>query len=309
MAMPLPVSYRRIKALLDAENFDVLHIQVPYSPLMAGKIIKAADPRTVVIGTFHILPHSPLVVAANHLLGLWSRPTIKRFDIMTATSPPTAQFARKTFKIDCKVVPLPVELDKFSGAKPFAEYKDGLNVLFLGRLVERKGCQYLLKAVALAVKNGSWPQKAHVTICGFGPLEAKLKNYAKDHGLQDVVEFKGFISEADKPRFLAGADVVVYPSTGGESFGIVLLEAMAASRGVVLAGNNPGYASVMAPRPDSLFNPIATKQLADLLVESLSSPALRKQANDWQKQYIKNFDLPKVGKQTVELYGQALNSR
>jgi phosphatidylinositol alpha-mannosyltransferase len=309
MAMPLPVSYRRIKTLLDAEKFDVLHVQVPYSPLMAGKIIKAAGPKTAVVGTFHILPHSPLVVAANHLLGLWSKSTLKRFDVMTATSAPTAVFAKKTFHINSQVMSLPIELEKFSGAQPFAKYKNGLNVLFLGRLVERKGCQYLLKAVAYVKKRGAWPEKAKVTICGAGHLEVSLKKYVNDHALQDIVEFTGFISEADKPKYLAGADVVAYPSTGGESFGIVLLEAMAASRGIVLAGNNPGYASVMAPRPSSLFNPKDTKQLSGLLTESLNNADLRKQANAWQKQYIKNFDLEKVGKQTIELYNKALNNR
>jgi phosphatidyl-myo-inositol alpha-mannosyltransferase len=284
-------------------------VQVPYSPALAGRIIKAAPADTAVVGTFHIAPHSNLVTLGNRLLGLWVRGTLKRFDAMMATSVPAANFAKQTFGIFSQPVPLPLTLEQFYGAKPFARYAHSLNVVFLGRLVERKGCQYLLRAVALAVAGGVWPRGARVTICGGGPLEAELKKYAASHGLADIVEFVGYISEEDKPRYLAGADVVTYPSTGGESFGIVLLEAMAAARGMVLAGNNPGYASVMAPRPESLFDPLDIETFAQKLVAALNDQAARAAACDWQRGYVQQFDVPHVGKRTMEVYETALHKR
>jgi phosphatidylinositol alpha-mannosyltransferase len=311
MAIPLPANLRAIRELLGREQFDVLHVQVPYSPVLAGRIIKAAGPKTAVVGTFHVLPHSKLVIAANALLGKWARAqgSLGRFDAMTATSPPTSEFAQKTFGVQSQPIPLPVELDKFFGAKPFDRYKKGKTVVFLGRLVERKGCQYLLRAVAHAVADKTWPSDARVVVCGSGHLGTKLRDFVRAHQLEEIVEFAGQISEEDKPRYLASADVVAYPSTGGESFGVVLLEAMAASPGMVIAGNNPGYASVMAPRPASLFDPHDTAALAKKIVRALQDDAERKVANKWQQTYIRQFDTDTVGARFVALYREALHKR
>ncbi|HLZ14761.1 MAG TPA: glycosyltransferase family 4 protein, partial [Candidatus Saccharimonadales bacterium] len=226
MAMPLPAPRGPIRELMQRVRFDVLHVQVPYSPLLAGRIIANAGPQTAVVGTFHIAPHSGLVSVGNRALGLWARRTLQRFDAMMSVSEPAAEFARQTFGVASQVVPNPIPLQHFLGAKPFARYKNRKNVLFMGRLVERKGCQYLLQAVGRAHTDGIWPTDAFVVVCGAGPLDAELKAYARRAGIEDLVEFTGYISEADKPAYLASADVVVYPSTGGESFGIVLLEGM-----------------------------------------------------------------------------------
>lgn len=311
MTMPLPVSVRAIRKVLAREQFDVLHVQVPYSPFLAGRIIKAADPRVAVVGLYHILPYSKAVTAANHALGAWVRMqgSLQRFDALFATSEPAAAFAKRTLKTDVGVVPLPVELDKFRGAKPFPQYEDGRTVMFLGRLVERKGCQHLLHAVAHAVQGGKWPKDARVVICSDGHLRPALERYVREHNLSSIVEFTGYIADEDKPRYLASADVVVYPSTGGESFGIVLLEAMAASHGVVLAGDNPGYASVMSPRPESLFDPYDTPALADKIVAALTDQKLAKAAAAWQGEYVRQFDVDTVGKRTVEVFNQALHKR
>jgi phosphatidyl-myo-inositol alpha-mannosyltransferase len=101
----------------------------------------------------------------------------------------------------------------------------------------------------------------------------------------------------------------VYPSTGGESFGIVLLEAMAAARGAVLAGNNPGYASVMAPRPESLFDPHDIAGFAEKLLTLLVDGHARATAHDWQREYVRQFDINTVGKRFLRVYGQALQRR
>lgn len=309
MAMPLPANARAIRDLLQREQFDVLHVQVPYSPLLAGRIIQAADDRTAVVGTFHILPHSRLVSLANRALSRAVRGSLRRFDVITSNTDATARFAKQVFGATGPVIPLPVELGRFYGAKPFAKYKTGQTVLFLGRLVERKGCQYLLRAVAAAVHDKTWPQGTRVVICGDGHMRPELEKYVRTHHLGDIVEFVGYISEEDKPRYLASADVVAYPSTGGEGFGLVLLEAMAASPGVVLAGNNPGYASAMAPRPSSLFDPHDTPALAKKLVHSLTDKPTRSSARAWQREYVKEFDVPQIGKRLLALYKQALHKR
>ena len=309
MSMPLPASKKAIQQLLAREQFDILHIQMPYSPALAGRIIAAASDAIAVIGTFHILPHSKWVHAANWGLGRLQSRTLRRFDAIMSTSPPARDFAQKAFSIDSVAVPLSIPLKRFFNAKPFAEYKQTRTIVFLGRLVERKGCQHLLAAAARLKAAGALADDVRIIICGPGPLEPQLRTYVREHQLDDVVAFKGFISEADKPRYLASADIVVYPSTGGESFGIVLLEAMAAARGAVLAGNNPGYASVMGEHTSSLFNPHDHAGLATRLEGLLSDPQKRLAASKWQHEYVGRFDVETVGPQIVDIYTRALHKR
>lgn len=310
MTMPLPASKRKIRQLLAEEKFDVLHVQVPYSPFMAGRIIKAASKRTAVIGTFHILPVSPVVRLANRLLRLFVWRSFRRFDQIMSVSSAAQHFVKGMYRRDSVVVPNTAPLASFYNAKLFSQYDAVHTIVFLGRLVERKGCLHLLRAVHSLHEAGTLAgENVKVIICGGGPLEAQLRQYTREHSLDQIVTFAGRVSEEDKPRYLASGDIVAFPSTGGESFGIVLLEAMAASRGVVLAGDNPGYASVMAPRPQALFNPKNVQAFATLLADMLEDKTARQQARIWQQQYVHQFDVAVVGARVVHEYAQALHKR
>lgn len=309
MTIPLSSNKQQLRKLLHREQFDVLHIQMPYSPFLAGKIISAADEDTAVVGTFHILPYSRMVHMANRLLGQAQKRTLARFDKIMATSPPAAKFAKQTYNIDCQVVPLGIPLKGFFGAQPLADYEDKRTIVFLGRLVERKGCQHLLRAIARLKKEDKLGSDVRVIICGDGPLRAQLEQFVRNNNLQENVEFKGFISEESKPRYLASADIAIYPSTGGESFGIVLLEAMAAARGAVLGGDNPGYRSVIGKRTGAIFNPLNTALLAEKLGNLLSNKKMRLQAQNWQIKHVEQFDIGVVGREIVLVYEQALRNR
>lgn len=310
MSIPLPVSPRKIRALLTREQFDVLHIQTPYSPMLGARIVRAAGPQTAVIGTFHVAPHSRLVYAGNRVLAAVVRRSLRRFDEMIYVSAAARTFGRRTFGVDGPIVPNAVDLSRFFGAKPFRKYMDARHtVVFLGRLVERKGCQHLLAAVRYMRDRHLAGQPFRVVVCGKGPLGPRLEQYVQENNLADVVEFTGFIDEADKPRYLASADLVVYPSTGGESFGIVLIEAMAASGGAVLAGDNPGYASVFAGHPEALFDPHDAQALAAKLARYLNGDALRARAAAWQQDDVRQYDISTVGEQIMGVYRAALARR
>ena len=309
MSMPLPTSRKAIETLLRREDFDVLHVQLPYSPFLAGRVVKAAPDRTAVVGTFHIAPHSKLVHTANHLLRMITRRSLRRFDEIVSVSPVAQQFAKATFGIQSQVIPNTVELASYMKAVPLPKYKTELTIVFVGRLVERKGCMQLLRAITYMRKYEHVEQPYKVVICGRGPLETKLREYAFKHNLLDVVEFTGFIEEADKPRYMASADIAVFPSTGGESFGIVLVEAMAAARGAVLAGNNPGYRSVLGNHPESLIDPKDGSALARAIAGLLRNPEARKNAHLWQLAEVKQYDTPEVGAKIVDVYQAALHKR
>lgn len=307
--IPLPVSRTRLRRFLARERFDVLHVQIPHSPFMAQPLILGADERMAVIGTFHIAPYNRMVSIGNRLLGFWLRPSLKRFDKVVSVSSAAADFARDTFHLDSPVVPNVIDYGRYHAAKPLPQYDDDvLTILYLGRLVPRKGCLTLLQAVCHAAKDTSLP-RFRVLICGKGPLEAQLRGYIRENGLGDVVQLVGFVSEEDKPRYYASADISVFPSSAGESFGIVLLEAMAGGRAAVLGGDNPGYRSVLNPRESLLFDAHDARQLGDLLRQYLSDDAEREEAARWGAKYTAGYDTGVVGRQLLAIYSEALRKR
>jgi phosphatidylinositol alpha-mannosyltransferase len=306
--IPLPTSKRMLKAFLARQQFDVLHIQTPHSPFFAQRLIAAADQKTAIVATFHVLPEGKLPIIGNYVLGLWLRSSLKRIDGMLSVSPAAAVFARKTFRVQTKVLPNVFDYQQFHTAEPLSTYADQTStILFLGRLVPRKGCRYLLEAISKLDRATLPPFR--VVVCGKGPLLESLQEFVSQHGLDDVVEFAGFVSEADKPRYYASADIAVFPSTGGESFGIVLIEAMASGKATVLAGNNPGYASVMEPQPELLFAPGDTDTLAKKLSLLLRDGAKRQAYATWGSEYSARFDIEVVGPQLVALYHQLLERK
>ncbi|HUC87623.1 MAG TPA: glycosyltransferase family 4 protein [Candidatus Binatia bacterium] len=305
LSLPLPVNRAKIEKLLTSDKFDVLHVQLPCSPWLAGRVVEAASEQTALVGTFHIVPESPFIKLVSKGLELYERSMLERFHVVASVSPAAQDFALDAFGLKSSVVPNAINLKAYKlPAKP-RQTKEPLTIIFLGRLVERKGCKYLLKAIARLVKQPNLPE-FRVLIAGRGPLEMSLKDYVVRHKLEDHVSFSGFIAEADKPKFLGKADIAVFPSTGGESFGIVLLEAMAGVPGAVLAGNNEGYASVMYPHDKQLFEPQDSRGLADKLAYYLQTESARQRARAWQAEHVKQFSIDLVGPRILKLYDQAL---
>lgn len=303
LSIPLPTSRKKITALLKAEQFDVLHVQMPYSPWLAHRLIMAAPPKTVIFGTFHIVAYSPIVQLATRGLAWWTRRSSARFTDIVSVSTAAQAYARATYNIETAVLPNVFDYPRFSEAAPILPATSGkVRILFLGRLVERKGCQYLMEAVRRLQQRGI--TNFEVVVCGKGHLLPKMQAYVAAHELP--VTFTGFVSEADKPGYYASADIAVFPSTGGESFGIVLVEAMASGRAAVLGASNSGYASVLYSRPDLQFPIADSKQLSRILEKFLSKQKLRRAAAKWGAGYAQQFDVAIVGDQLVNRYRQAL---
>jgi phosphatidylinositol alpha-mannosyltransferase len=308
LSIPLPVSRAKLRRLLAAEEFDVLHVQTPHSPFMAQRLLLAAPAQTAIFATFHIMPHSPLVSGLTKVLGWWLRPSLRRIDCMLAVSTAAETFCKQAFGRSSTVLPNVIKVRRFADAEGFTQFNDKPTIVFVNRLVERKGCQYLLQAVNELAMSPDAPD-FRVIVCGKGELLSKLKVYVHAHGLEEIVTFTGFVSEEDKPRYMASADIAVFPSTGGESFGIVVAEALAAAKGPVLGGNNPGYATVLAPYPDQLFEPKDTAALARLLRGYLLDPVHRQAIASSQAQYVEQFDVAVVGTKLVELYQDTLRQK
>ncbi len=299
---PLPASRKKIKKLLEQEKFDVLHIQLPYSPFLAKHVIRYAGPKTAVIGTFHILPASRLHGWSNQALRLVLGKSLKRFDTVLAVSEPAVHFARKAYGLSAVYVPNPIDVAAFRMGKRLGQFdKRKVNIVFLGRLVKRKGIMELINAYNHLPDETA--AKTRLIICGKGPLKVKANQRVR---VDRDVKFTGFVAEKDKPDYLATADIAVFPSTGGESFGIVLVEAMASGSRVVIGGNNAGYRSILGAQPYLLFDPTDVHAFVEQLELFIADEKLRDRMYRWQQETVGQYDIEVVGKQIVKKYKEAV---
>lgn len=284
---PLPTPTKNIKSLLSDVRFDIIHVQMPYSPFFSAKVIKLAPEKTKVFGTFHILPYSILSIYGTKLLARSLRISHKRIYKSYAVSEPARQFMQKSFRLDGTVLPNPVDYKFFHNAKP-TRSKNQTNIVFVGRFEERKGVKQLVKAYELLDNK----KKLKFVMCGKGPLHEELVRYAKKKKLD--IEFPGFVTEKEKAELLAGADIAIFPSISGESFGIVLTEAMSAGAEIVLGGDNPGYESVLHEWPETIFNAKDPKSIAAKLNQFINDKKLRKNIGTKQHKAAQNYDIEKV---------------
>lgn len=297
---PLPAKAEEIKKLLHSLDLDVLHVQMPYSPFFAAKVIRSVSSKTKVIGTFHILPASKMHELTNRILRVALVRSLRRFDHIVSVSAPAAVFAKKVYGIKSIVVPNAVDISRFQNAPINQTRSSKKRIVFLGRFVMRKGPRELVLALRELVATYNI-NNLEVVMAGKGPRLDDIKMLARHNGLAKIISFPGFIDENIKSELLASADIAVFPSLGGESFGIVLVEAMASGAKIVLGGNNPGYASVLAQRPELLFNPRDPKAFAHKL-KSMLLNRHTKEITAWQTQHIKQYDVSVVANKLMKLY-------
>lgn len=303
---PMPSNPKEVRRLLAQQAYDIIHVQMPYSPLLAGQVVQFAPRTSTIVGTFHILPDSKFVTVSARALGFVLSLQLKKFSAFTSTSQPTKEFMKQTYHCNSEVIPNMTDVSRFSVHS--VPEKGPVKVIFLGRLVERKGAGYLLQAVNHMRKLGLPTTEFQIHIGGKGVLHDQLVSYVSDNSLQNIVHFDGFVAEEDKGAYLASSDVAVFPSTGGESFGISVIEAMAATRGAVLAGNNPGYASVIGKHTSQLVDPRDIDTFAHTLARYIDNPADRAVARSWQRQDVRQYDISVVGKQFEQFYYRTLQN-
>jgi phosphatidylinositol alpha-mannosyltransferase len=310
LRIPRVASRRVLRAFVERERFDVLHVQMPHSPLFSARLVRQArrvQGRAVtIVGTFHIFPNGRIASLGTRLLGLVLRRNLRAFDRFCAVSAPAAAFARASFGIEPEVIGIPVPvaaLAAAAAARPAPpDSSDRVHLAFLGRLVQRKGVLEFVDALGALAPDVR--DRVRVTIGGRGPLTADVERAIERHHLQDVVGMWGFVAEEEKPAFYGQADIAVFPATGGESFGIVLTEAMASGSGVVIGGDNPGYRSVLGDSPDVLVDPRDTAAFAALLTRLIDDPALRASIRAEQQVRVLAFDVGVIGPQIEALYGR-----
>jgi phosphatidyl-myo-inositol alpha-mannosyltransferase len=297
----LPAGNKKIKKLLSDENFDIIHIQVPYSPFYGAKFIKYAGSQAVVVGTFHILPYGALAFIGTWLLGIFTQKSLNMINQLISVSTANQKFSTATFKKKSIVVPNMVNIQKYLPPKNFVRSNDVTKILFLGRLTQRKGCMYLVNALGLLSKK--YPDVEFILqVAGRGEQHDKLKKKAKALGISNKIRFLGYVSNQEKAKLMQNADISVFPSYSGESFGIVLIEAMAAKSGVVICGDNPGYRTVLGQVPECLINVKNTDEFSNKLHKLIIDSELRNKIYIKQQEIIKKYDHNEVARKILNIY-------
>ncbi len=256
-----------IDTMLEREQFDVLHFHEPFVPFLSLILLRRS--KSVNIATFHAYAGFSLSyefgrrVMQGHARLLHGR---------IAVSAAARHFIDRYFPGDYKVIPNGVDVDRFRRAVPVARWQDGTrNILFVGRLEPRKGLLDLLKAYRI-LRKAACP--CRLLVVGSGPQEREARRYVMTRRLAGV-EFLGRVTDAEKAQLFRTADVFAAPATGRESFGIVLLEAMAAGAPIV-ASDIHGYKGVVRRGEQGLLvEPGEPKALAGAIGRLLADDGLR----------------------------------
>lgn len=279
-----------IDQILEQEKFDVLHFHEPWVPVVSRQILSRS--KAVNVATFHAaVPETLTTRTLLKVVNPYTKSILNYLDEYSAVSDAGAAYIRTLTDDPVTIIPNGIDLSRYTWIDRQAPAADGpKTVLYIGRLEARKGVKYLLKAFKLLEMSD--PQ-VRLLIAGNGPDREKLELLAEDLDIQNV-EFLGFVSDADKMRLLAEADLFCSPALYGESFGIVLLEAMAHGL-VTVAGNNAGYENVMDGIGQlSIVNPRDDAEFARRMAVFLNEPKVRDIWLKWAKQYVKQFSYPKI---------------
>jgi phosphatidylinositol alpha-mannosyltransferase len=291
-----------IDAMLAEENFDILHFHEPWIPLLSRQLLQRST--SVNIATFHSkVPESLASRSFVKAMTPYLRSVMKYLQVYTAVSESGAEYVAGMIDDPITIIPNGIDLKKYGKVATKKELEeDESTILFIGRLEGRKGVKHLLSAFQLFAQENP---NSKLVIAGDGPAREKLELMAEDLKVPNV-SFLGYVSEELKLELLAKADLLCSPALFGESFGIVLLEAMATGT-VCVVGNNSGYVDVMqGVGALSLVNPEDTQEFARRLSILLHEKELRTLWQKWAANYVKQFDNPLIVDRYEELYIEAL---
>lgn len=288
----------KVKAMLKREKFDIIHLHEPLCPTLCTTVLRVSN--TVNVGTFHAVDSRGYTqwkpFTATILKKLFPRLAGK-----ITVSEPAREFINRLFPGDYTVIPNGVDLEHFSpDVLPLEKFNDGrLNLLFVGRLEKRKGLNYLLEAYR-QLRN-ELPDSRLIVV---GSSTRWSRQYEK-HPAEGVV-FTGYVPNADLPQYYKSADIVCFPATGKESFGIVLLEAMAMGKPIV-ASNIKGYASVLSDGEEGLLVPPADPAgVASAITSLVRDAGLRREMGRRGRETALRYGWREIALRIIEHYHRIL---
>jgi len=287
--------YPRVREFLQEERFDLIHLHEPLAPILPLCFLECSN--TVNVGTFHAY------YSRQHLYR-FSQPLIRRWHSRLhggiAVSPAARKYVNNFFPMDYRIIPNGIDVDHFAGnANPWPQYQDGkTNILFVGRKEKRKGLKYLLEAYCRL----KWEHpNTRLIIVGPGDLDRDSQSIVSARNPGDV-EIVGGVTYLDLPRYYASADIFCSPATGQESFGIVLLEAMACGKPIV-ASAIEGYMGIVKEGEQGMLFPRKDPQaLADTLATLINNPEYARQLGDTGRRMVEQYRWQAVARQVENYY-------
>jgi phosphatidylinositol alpha-mannosyltransferase len=275
-------------------DFDVLHIHEPLAPSLS--VLACWVARGPIVATWHSsYPRSRVLIAGYYL----AQTAMEKVTARIAVSEDARRTLVDHLGGDAVLIPNGVFVRRFAETVPDdREARTGHTLMFLGRIDEsRKGLPVLLEALPSIVER---VPDVNLVVAGPGAVDDVTEDL--EPHLRDRVTFLGMVSDVDKVRALHAADVYVAPNTGGESFGIVLLEAMA-SQTAVLASDLPAFDRVLdAGRAGVLFRTEDATDLADQAVALLTDPVRRAKVAAAGRERANDYDWDRVARQVLAVY-------
>lgn len=293
-----------IRKVLKREKFDILHFHNFGFPSVF-QILEWS--KVLNILTFHAnIEKNDFLKNFPGLIYIFNKIVQWKMDGIIGVAPFNLKVFKgyKGFKV---VIPNGIDLNEFHPQVPkIKKFLDGkINILFLGRIEERKGLIYLLKAYKILQKKmgSDWVASSlRLIVVGKGPLRDDCLSWIKKNKLKNIV-FEGEVKETEVPPYYATCDIYCSPAIFGESFGIVLIEAMATGRPVV-AFANKGYQRVLEKGKGKRFlvKPRDSKTLAQKLEILIKNEKVRTEMGKWGIKEAKKYSWPKITDQVLSFY-------
>ena len=287
--------------VLKRENFDILHFHNPLAPFLSWQLLAVSN--SVNVATFHADIKSMRITRYSPFLwGILYQRFLPKIKGLIAVSKVARDSVLPYFKRKINIIPNGVDLAVFNQKnKPIKKYKDGkINILYVGRLEERKGVDFLLSAwKILKAKN------LRLILVGDGPEKGKIERMVKEFNFKEVV-LEGYVKDENLPAYYATADVFCSPAIKGESFGMVLLEAMASGVAIVAAAND-GYKEILKEAGKECL--AKTEDVNDLVIKLkrlIKDENLRKKLGEWGRWEAEKYSWDKIGSQVLEFYQRYL---
>lgn len=291
-----PIAFARVRQWISQGNFDLLHLHEPGIPSLALLACWAAE--GPLVGTFHAAAKRQKAIFA---IGPILEPVIEKLSVRIAVSEAARATLSEHLETDAIVIPNGIYGNRFRNGNSKKEWS-GNTIGFIGRFEEpRKGLSVLLAALPIVAR---FAPDVRVLIAGPGDSEEVMKEI--DPQLRSRISFLGRLSDEGKADFLSSISLYVAPNTGGESFGIILAEAMAAGAAVV-ASDIPAFDSLLGGgRFGALFAREDSADLARTMIDLLRDDAKRNSLALAGQEHAKIFDWDTVAEQIFSVYEMSI---
>lgn len=292
-----PIASSRVKQWIAQGDFDLLHLHEPAIPSLSLLACSAAT--GPMVGTFHVSsPKQKAIYAIGPIL----EPIVEKLTARIAVSESARKTLKEHFDTDAVVIPNGIEGAQYANAQPTIHWRNPNTLGFIGRFEEpRKGLQVLLAALPIIAR---FIPDVRILIAGPGDGDEFIKGL--DVGLRNRIVFLGYLTDQEKASLLKSIDIYVAPNTGGESFGIILTEALSAGTPVV-ASDIPAFKAVLENGDAGLlFKNEDSSDLAKVLIGLLRDSEKQKQLSNRGKLSSQKYDWQVVAEQILTVYEMAM---